>query len=127
MFVYDVDGDGKADIISSSAHEFGIWYYLQKPPNKDGHPEFVKMDLFPKLVSETHAMHFVDINGDGLKDIVTGKRWWSHGRKGASPALKTQHRSTGLRRGAIRMVSPNHPTSNRRRFRYRYAIRRCRL
>ena len=29
-------------------------------------------------------MHFVDINGDGLKDLVTGKRWWSHGRK--SPA-----------------------------------------
>jgi hypothetical protein len=22
----------------------------------------------------------VDINGDGLKDLVTGKRWWSHGR-----------------------------------------------
>jgi hypothetical protein len=25
-------------------------------------------------------MHCVDINGDGLKDLVTGKRWWSHGR-----------------------------------------------
>jgi hypothetical protein len=82
MFAYDVDGDGKADIISSSAHGYGIWYYLQKPPNKDGHPEFVKTDLFPKLVSQTHAMQFVDINGDGLKDIVTGKRWWAHGPKG---------------------------------------------
>ena len=27
-------------------------------------------------------MHFVDINGDGLKDLVTGKRWWSHGSHG---------------------------------------------
>ena len=27
-------------------------------------------------------MHCVDINGDGLKDLVTGKRWWAHGPKG---------------------------------------------
>ena len=31
-------------------------------------------------MSETHAVHFVDIDGDGLKDLVTGKRFWSHGR-----------------------------------------------
>ena len=24
----------------------------------------------------------MDINGDGLKDLVTGKRWWAHGPKG---------------------------------------------
>jgi hypothetical protein len=79
MFTYDLDGDGKADVISSSAHKFGIWWYQQKP-GKDGNPEFVKHDLFKDLVSETHAMHCVDINGDGLKDLVTGKRFWSHGK-----------------------------------------------
>jgi hypothetical protein len=79
MFAYDLDGDGKADIISSSAHKFGIWSYQQKP-GKDGNPEFIKHDLFKDLVSETHALHCVDINGDGLKDLVTGKRFWSHGK-----------------------------------------------
>ena len=78
MFAYDTDGDGKADIISSSAHKFGIWSYHQKP-GKD-HPNFVKVDLFPQLVSETHSMWCVDLDGDGLKDLVTGKRFWSHGK-----------------------------------------------
>ena len=32
--------------------------------------------------SELHAIQLVDMDGDGLKDIVTGKRFWSHGRVG---------------------------------------------
>jgi hypothetical protein len=81
MFAYDVDGDGKADVISSSAHNFGIWWHQQRP-GKGGHPAFVRRDLFPKLFSQSHALHCVDIDGDGLKDLVTGRRWWAHGPKG---------------------------------------------
>lgn len=34
------------------------------------------------LPAQTHALHHVDIDGDGLKDLVTGRRWWAHGPKG---------------------------------------------
>ncbi len=79
MIVYDVNGDKKADIIDSSAHKFGLWWFEQGAP-KDGNPAFTRHDLYPDLVSETHAMIAADINGDGLKDLITGKRFWSHGR-----------------------------------------------
>lgn len=80
MFAYDMDGDGLADVISTSAHQFGIWWHKQRKGDKDGNIGFQKMDLFPKHTSETHAAHFKDIDGDGRPDLITGKRWWSHGK-----------------------------------------------
>jgi hypothetical protein len=32
--------------------------------------------------SQTHALEFKDINGDGSPDFITGKRWWAHGPRG---------------------------------------------
>ncbi|MGD9720028.1 MAG: FG-GAP repeat domain-containing protein [Pirellulales bacterium] len=75
MYVYDCDGDGDNDVISSSAHQVGIWWHEQKPDGWQTHTIF-------KDISQTHSLNLVDINGDGLKDIVTGKRWWAHGPKG---------------------------------------------
>jgi hypothetical protein len=84
-----VDGDGKTDVISSSAHNYGIWWHRQVPPvtapgaaNPPTEPTFQRRDLFPRIFSQTHALHCQDINGDGFKDLVTGKRWWAHGPRG---------------------------------------------
>ena len=71
MYAYDIDGDGDNDIITSSAHKFGIWWHEQTP---DGWKTYE----ISKSFSQTHALNLVDINGDGLKDLVTGKRWWAH-------------------------------------------------
>jgi hypothetical protein len=107
MYACDLDGDGKADVISSSAHNFGIWWYQQRP-GRNSDPAFLRHDLFPRLFSQSHALHFVDINGDGLKDLVTGKRWWAHGPKGDAapndPAVLYWFEATKSRNGITRFV-----------------------
>lgn len=86
LFAFDVDNDGKADILATSAHKYGIWWFKQRESKE--HPAFTKTEIFKDLVSETHSAHFVDIDGDGQPDLVTGKRFWSHGAKGEPGADK---------------------------------------
>jgi len=81
MLVYDADGDGMNDVISSSAHGQGIWWYQQVKTDK-GLVGFVRQDIAAALFSQSHAMVLADINGDGLMDFVVGKRFWAHGPKG---------------------------------------------
>lgn len=84
MHVYDFDGDGDNDVLSSSAHGVGIWWHEQTPAGFKTHE-------IDKSFSQTHALEMADINGDGLPDFVTGKRWWAHGPDGdvdpKSPAV----------------------------------------
>jgi hypothetical protein len=90
MYAYDVNGDGLADIITSlSAHEFGLAWFEQYL--KDGTRAFRQHVVLNKdpsenkygvKFSEIHAIALVDMDGDGLQDVVTGKRFWSHGRTG---------------------------------------------
>ena len=80
LLVYDVDGDGLNEVITSSAHAYGIWWFQQAKTDKG--IEFRQHDMVPKLMSESHALVLADINGDGVKDFVVGKRFWAHGPKG---------------------------------------------
>ena len=90
MHAYDVNGDGLNDIITAlSAHGFGLaWYEQYRDGGRIGFREHVLMNKSPNdnpygvKFSEIHAIDLVDMDGDGLRDIVTGKRFWSHGRTG---------------------------------------------
>lgn len=87
MLVYDVDGDGDNDVITSSAHNYGIWWFEQQPGT--GGPQFKQHLIFNEF-SQAHAIRLVDINSDGVKDLVTGKRYFAHQGKdpgGHEPAV----------------------------------------
>jgi hypothetical protein len=75
MYAWDFDGDGDQDVLCSSAHAVGIWWYEQTPGG------WVRHTIDDRF-SQTHALCLADINGDGLPDFVTGKRWWAHGPTG---------------------------------------------
>jgi hypothetical protein len=91
LLAYDVDGDGLCDVITAwHCHEYGLVWYKQIRDSKgeitwkqnvilSSTPDLKSSDL---RISQMHAFDLVDMNGDGLKDILTGKRFWSHGPQG---------------------------------------------
>jgi hypothetical protein len=96
MFAFDVDGDGLTDVISAdAAYGWGLAWYQQMPPGagaclgavttrSSASPNcFVKhpildsngMPIDGVAFSQLHAVQLVDMDGDGLPDVVTGKTW----------------------------------------------------
>lgn len=90
MFAYDVDGDGDNDVITSlAAHGWGLaWHEQTKVENRIEFKQHLIMGDTPDKnrygvkFSQLHAVDLVDIDGDGLRDIITGKRFWAHGPRG---------------------------------------------
>lgn len=86
MAVYDVNGDGLNDVVTSlNAHGWGLAWYEQKRDH--GNISFVEhmvMDDFTTAnsgdvtFSELHGSSYADVDGDGIPDFIVGKRYFSH-------------------------------------------------
>ena len=86
MFAYDVDADGDNDVITSlNAHLWGLAWFENDRLSFTQHMIMgtrAEEKEYGAAFSQPHALELADINGDGLKDIVAGKRMWAHGPKG---------------------------------------------
>ncbi|MDR3688140.1 MAG: VCBS repeat-containing protein [Fimbriimonas sp.] len=72
MLVVDVNRDGRADLIVGRAHSYGLDWYEQTE-----HGKWIKHPIDP-FVAQYHDLHWVDIDGDGENELVTGKRARAH-------------------------------------------------
>jgi len=88
MITYDFDSDGDNDVVSSSAHAYGVWWYEQVF-DKDKKSSFITHTI-DSTFSESHSLVLQDVNNDGLPDLITGKRFFAHqggGPGGMEPAV----------------------------------------
>ena len=87
MAVFDANGDGNNDVISSlNAHGFGLAWFEQVR-DADGSITFerhmISDDYSYENVggvtfSQAHAANFADLDNDGITDFIIGKRAFTH-------------------------------------------------
>lgn len=87
MLVFDADGDGDNDMITSmDGHGYGLaWFENQKTGEK---VSFVRHEILPEdpaktgvgglQFSQLHALEAGDFDRDGRIDFTTGKRYYAH-------------------------------------------------
>ena len=77
--VIDLNGDGRNDVIWGKGHDYGL-YWLAQEIDSEGSEVWTK-HLIDDSWSQIHALSLVDLNGDGKKELITGKRIWAHSGK----------------------------------------------
>ena len=86
LLVFDVDGDGDSDVVTSeNAHGYGLLWHEQRASGAER--TFTPHRIMGQRSDETahgvavgnlHALCAVDVDADGLLDVVTGNRYLAH-------------------------------------------------
>jgi GNAT superfamily N-acetyltransferase len=72
----DVDGDGMNELIVGQAHGYGLHYWKHERQS-DGARTWTRHAIDPYF-SQYHELHWVDIDNDGQKELITGNRYRAH-------------------------------------------------
>ena len=79
--------DGTNDVVTSlEAHGWGLAWFEQKrnPAGESSWTQHLIMDGFDRknpggvTFSQLHALTSADVDGDGIQDIITGRRMFAH-------------------------------------------------
>ena len=85
MYAIDLNGDGLTDVLTTAAHDYGIYWFEQLAAEPGKEAQWVRHTI-DNSWSQAHASALVDLNGDGQADLVTGKRYMAH--NGSDPGEK---------------------------------------
>jgi hypothetical protein len=86
MAVYDVDGDGDSDVVAAlAAHRYGLFWFEQVDADNFTPHEILPTSATGTSISQLHSLAVADMNGDGLLDVVAGKRYYAHPSSNADP------------------------------------------
>lgn len=98
ILVYDINGDGLNDVFTAkNAHGWGLSWFEQV---RDGAGLITfrehrvmgtraEESRFGVAFSQPHALALADFDGDGIPDVLTGKRRWAHGPTGDVEPMET--------------------------------------
>jgi hypothetical protein len=75
---YDVNNDGKMDVIYGQGHSYGLYWLEQMGEGDNRH--WVRRAI-DESFSQVHALKLVDIDGDGELELLAGKRYRGHNGK----------------------------------------------
>lgn len=97
IIVTDVNSDGLTDFIVGQGHDYGLYWYEQRPVKNSKEEKWVKHSIDP-FNSQYHTMEWEDLDGDGKNELITGKRYRAHNGKdpgGKDPIGLYYYRWTG--------------------------------
>lgn len=76
FLVQDLNNDGRNDLIWGVGHDYGLYWFEQLP--QDGGVTQWQRHLIDREYAQTHTLVWVDLNGDGSNELITGKRVRGH-------------------------------------------------